>query len=66
MTQTLLSASFFFDKGFGVYRTFLSVMLALVTLSFVGCSGKSQIEAPKVTGSVPQKLNEKDNARSVS
>ncbi len=45
----------------------LSILLfSTVTLAVVGFSGKSQIEAPKVTGSVPQKMNDKDNARAVS
>jgi len=47
-------------------RVLSCLLFSMVTLALVGCGGKSQIDAPKVTGSVPQKMNDKDNARAVS
>lgn len=47
-------------------RVLSYTLMVIVTFGLVGCSGKSQIEAPKVTGSVPQKMNDKDNAKAVS
>lgn len=49
-----------------MFRVLSFLLVTTFTFGLLGCSGKAQIEAPKVTGSVPQKLNEKDNARSVS
>jgi len=47
-------------------RLFSSMLLVVLALGMVGCGGKTQIDAPKVTGTVPQKMNDKDNARAVS
>ncbi len=49
-----------------MFRVLSYTLMAIVTFGIVGCGGKSQIDAPKVTGSVPQKMNDKDNARAVS
>lgn len=47
-------------------RVLSFLLVSAFAFGMLGCSGKAQIEAPKVTGSIPQKLNEKDNARAVS